>query len=288
MSDLSSPPSPEGQSLREKVAFYLEVDNSPIGLGIDLGILGLILLFSLSFVLNTFSLPSPWQQGLDWLNGAILCLFTLEYGLRLWSAENRLRYLFSPFALIDLMAILPLWLGVLDGRLIRIFRWFRLLRFARFLQKKQRLTRFFSPNTVLFARTLFTLFSIIFIYAGFIYQAEHLLNPEQFATFLDSFYFSVVTMTTVGFGDITPISQAGRLFTVLMILTGVALVPWQLGELIRQLFRSPPPSAALCPQCGPKIRHDGDARYCKRCGTALRIQEQTTRERDSSPVQARN
>ncbi|GGA28414.1 ion channel [Okeania sp. KiyG1] len=82
---------------------------------------------------------------------------------------------------------------------------------------------------MILTRILFTLFTIIFIFSGLIYQVEHGVNSESFKTFLDAVYFSVVTMTTVGFGDVTPASENGRLLTVLMILTGISLIPSQLG-----------------------------------------------------------
>jgi voltage-gated potassium channel len=75
-------------------------------------------------------------------------------------------------------------------------------------------------------------------------------------------------MTTVGFGDITPVSEAGRWFTVLMILTGITLIPTQLSYLIRSVVKVSQAQAVLCKQCGWSI-HDSDARFCKRCGAAL-------------------
>ena len=267
---------PPSRSFRETVEFYLEEDRSPIGVAVDLVIMVLILMFSTFFVLETFPLSSQIHQIVDGASQVILVIFTIEYLLRIWSAENRLAYFFNLYTLIDLLSILPLWIGFFDGRFIRIFRWFRMLRFLRFLWGDQRFYVWLSPRSVIFARTLFTLFAIIFIYSGFIYQFEHSHNPEQFQTFLDSFYFSVVTMTTVGFGDIAPTSSAGRLFTVLMIMTGVALVPWQVGDLIRELAQPSDDqnkNVALlsCSNCHLD-KHDPDALFCKRCGFSIQNQ----------------
>lgn len=259
-------------TLREKVNFYLETDQSKIGVAINVIIMVLILVFSTFFVIETFPLNDDGRQALKLGNRIILGLFSIEYCLRLWSAENRIAYLFNIFSLIDLFAILPLWFGFFDARLIQIFRWFRLLRFLRFFWGDQRFKVWISPRAVIFARTVFTLFAIVFIYSGFIYQFEHFQNPQQFQTFLDSFYFSVVTMTTVGFGDIAPISSQGRLFTVLMIMTGVTLVPWQVGDLIRELASPMVMNSQInCPHCSLG-KHDTDALFCKRCGTSLAIE----------------
>jgi voltage-gated potassium channel len=149
-----------------------------------------------------------------------------------------------------------------------MFRWFRLLRFIRFINLKIYFLRINSEDGVIFARILFTLFTIIFIYSGLIYQVEHPVNAEAFETFVDAFYFSVVTMTTVGFGDVTPISEVGRLLTVLMILTGIAVIPWQLGDLIKQLLKTANQVENFCSGCGLPF-HDKDAQFCKICGTQL-------------------
>jgi voltage-gated potassium channel len=137
-----------------------------------------------------------------------------------------------------------------------------------FLELKISIFRISSEDGVIFARILFTLLAIIFVYSGLIYQVEHPANPESFGTFLDAVYFSVVTMTTVGFGDVTPISESGRFLTILMILTGIALIPWQLGDLIKQLVKSANHGEAVCKGCGWSV-HDANARFCKMCGSQL-------------------
>ena len=81
-------------------------------------------------------------------------------------------------------------------------------------------------------------------------------------------YFSIVTMTTVGFGDVTPISEIGRLLTVLMILTGIALIPWQVGDLIKQIIKTANVVERICSGCGLDL-HDEDAKFCKICGKKL-------------------
>lgn len=256
------------QSWKQKVRFYFEDIETPLGKAINLVITGLVLLSSAIFVAETYPISDAAQDGLSILNNLILIIFTLEYGLRLWSAENKLRYFFSPYSLIDLIAILPFLFTALDIRFIRIFRWFRILRLIRFFEGKTVFGYITRQDSAIFARILFTIFTIIFIYSGLIYQVEHPNNPEEFATFLDAVYFSVATMTTVGFGDITPVSEVGRLLTVLMILTGIALIPWQLGDLIKQLVKTANQVETLCSNCGWET-HDTDARFCKICGWPL-------------------
>ena len=258
------------QKVQQKVRFYLEDIDTPIGRAINLAIAGLVLLSSAIFIAETYAIPEVVRDRIDFLNQLILALFTLEYLLRLWSAEHKLRYFFSLYALIDLIAILPFLFTAIDIRFIRIFRWFRILRLLRYMEGTTLLGYISREDSAIFARILFTLFSIVFIYSGLIYQVEHPINPEAFATFLDAVYFAVATMTTVGYGDITPISQLGRLLAVMMILTGIALIPWQVGNLIRQLVKTSNQTTAtlLCSNCG-LTEHDLDARFCKICGKSI-------------------
>lgn len=250
------------------ISFYLEDIDTPVGRAINLWITFLVLLSSSIFVTQTYKIPSDLRNYLNIIDDGILVIFVIEYGLRLWCAESKVKYLFSFYSLVDLISIFPFLLGFLDTTFLRIFRWFRILRLVRFIQKGNLFSNVSREDTVIVVQILFTLFAIIFVYSGLIYQFEHPANPQVFRTFLDAVYFAVVTMTTVGFGDVTPISQAGRLMTVLMILTGITLIPWQVGDLIKQFVKNNRQVKTMCPTCSLYL-HDADAIFCKLCGTKL-------------------
>lgn len=254
--------------LRRKIALYLEDIETPAGRAVNLFILGLILLSSAIFVAQTYAIPDSVRNIIDVIDRLIGVFFVAEYIIRFLCADNQIKFFFSPFSILDLIAILPFVLRLTNIPYIRMFRWFRILRLIRFINLKIYFLRISSEDGVIFARILFTLFTIIFVYSGLIYQVEHPVNTEAFETFLDAFYFSVVTMTTVGFGDVTPISEVGRLLTVLMILTGIAVIPWQLGDLIKQLLKTANEVEKACSGCGLPF-HDKDAQFCKICGTKL-------------------
>lgn len=252
--------------LREKVAFYLEDIETPVGRGVTLFITGLVLVSSGIFVAQTYQIPSDIREALTDIENCILIIFVIEYCLRLWCAEQKLQFIFSLYSIIDLLSIAPFLIGANAGYL-RLFRWFRILRLIRFIQGKTIFGYVSSEDSAIYARIFFTIFSIVFVYSGLIYQVEHTIN-SQFKTFLDAVYFSISTISTAGLGDITPVSQIGRFLTILMVITGLILVPWQLGDLIKRLVKTTDQVETICSNCGLAF-HDSDANFCKNCGTRL-------------------
>lgn len=255
-------------SPRDRVRGYLETTDTLTGRVVNGAIAALIFLSAAIFVIETYPIPPRVAAAIDAIDWLIVLAFTVEYGLRLWVAERPWRYIFSIYGLLDLIALLPSWIGVVDVRFLRFFRSLRILRLVRIFNNRLWFGRITSADSLILARILFTLGAIIFIYSGLIFQVEHVRNPDNFKTFLDAFYFAVVTMTTVGYGDVTPISEAGRGLTVMMILTGIALIPTQISSLIRQLVKVTDARHVTCSGCGLG-RHEDDARFCKHCGTAL-------------------
>ncbi|MEM9925498.1 MAG: ion transporter [Cyanobacteria bacterium P01_D01_bin.50] len=253
---------------RENTAFYLKDLETPLGKIINITIVILVTLSSGIFVVETYQIPESIRFLLNIIDTLIISFFAVEYLLRLWSAENRFNYIFSFYSIIDLIAILPFLIGTIDISFIRLLRWFRILRLIRYIERQFLFGHITTEDGAIFTRILFTLFAIIFVYSGLIYQVEHPVNPEVFSTFVDAMYFSIVTMTTVGFGDVTPVSQIGRLLTILMILTGIALIPWQIGDLIKRIIKTTNEVKTICSGCSLDL-HDEDAKFCKICGTKL-------------------
>ena len=260
--------------LRQKISFYLDDLATPIGKSINIAIALLVLASASSFVAQTYPIAEITRHRLTLLDDLILGVFVLEYFLRLWCAEQKLKYLFSLYAIVDLLAVLPFFLGAIDVTFIRLLRWFRILRLIRLVESRSLFANKTEDIAILF-RILFTLFAIVFVFSGLIYQIEHLSNPKL-NNFLDAFYFSIFTMTTVGYGDVMPISDAGKLTTVLMVLTGIALIPVQLGELFKRLIKTANEGdranditkEIVCSGCSLSF-HDVDAHFCKVCGTKL-------------------
>lgn len=261
-------------TLKATIAAYLDDTDQETGGWVTGAIATLIVLSAVIFVVETYDISAPWRTVLTWVDWGILGLFGGEYLLRVWTAERRWAYVLSPYGLVDLVAICPFLLGFIDTRFVRLLRWLRILRLLRLLRDRAVVGRLTAIDTLAVIRIVFTLFAIIFIYAGIIFQVEQRYHPETFRSFLDAAYFAVVTMTTVGYGDITPVSDAGRLCTILMILTGIALIPTQLGDLLRRILKASQSLQVPCANCGWSL-HDPDASFCKRCGTALPLPDLT-------------
>lgn len=256
---------------QQRLAIAFDPVESVLGRWINTLLVLLIVGFCTIYVVETYPISDQMHRRLDLADNCILAIFSIEYLLRFLAAKSKLAFVWNWYSAIDLISILPLWFGLFDlgfVRFLRLLEGVRVLRLARYFKSDRWITDPDGADKIIIARIIFTLFAIVFVYAGLIYEMEHAVNPQTFRTFLDAFYFSVVTMTTVGYGDVTPISDGGRLFTVLMILTGIALVPWQIGDLIRRLLRSRAPVETACQQCGLAF-HEADAVFCRRCGTVL-------------------
>jgi voltage-gated potassium channel len=262
------------QKISQKINFYLDDLATPIGKLINIAIAILVLASAISFVAQTYEISEITRHRLNLLDDIILGVFVFEYFLRLICAEQKLKHLFSLYAIIDLVAILPFFLGAIDVTFIRLLRWFRILRLIRLVESRTLFAHKTEDIAILF-RILFTLLAIVFVFSGLVYQIEHPSNPK-FHTFLDAFYFSIFTMTTVGYSDVMPKSDAGKLTTVIMVLTGIALIPVQLGELFKRLVQTANQSdrendvmkESICSGCELSL-HDMDAEFCKVCGTKL-------------------
>ncbi len=273
MSNTETPPKSRVSPLREKIQFYLIDCKTIPGKLIDVSLIFLNILVCVLFVIDTYDI-SESARRLVWNTELIITLFfVIEYLARLYGARNRVRHIFDIYSLIDLAAILPILflplspLGQVKIGFIRIIRVFRIFRFLRFTMDPVFFFGIISVPLLRVVRLLFTILIIFFISSGWFWFVEHGINPGV-NDFGDAFYFSVVTLTTVGFGDITPVSSAGRWVSVFMILSGIVLIPWQVGRIIKEWLQVTHKKEVICPQCGLKY-HDQDASHCKACGHVI-------------------
>ena len=255
------------------VRFYLLDHRTPGGKAIDIALLVLNLLFVALFIIETYPLNSATETWLWRVEIGLAAVFAAEYGLRLYGAQDRLGEATDPYTVVDLVSILPTFAVVLlpqfvaiEVAFLRALRVLRVLRFYRFTRDREFFFGRVDNHTLRVAELLLTLVVLLVAAAGMFYSVEYGQNPAV-TTFGDAFYYTVVALTTVGFGDITPVTTAGRVVTVGSILAGIVVIPWQASRIVRE-WATREQVDVTCPNCGLR-RHDRDASHCKACGHVI-------------------
>lgn len=221
----------------------IEKDDTISGKLFDLFIQFLIILSLISFSVETLpDLNDNFKHLLKSLETSIVIIFTVEYLLRLIVADKKIKFVFSFYGLIDLFAILPFYMTTsLDLRSIRIFRLFRLFRIFKIFRYSQAIQRFkdafFSIKEELFLFLMATGF-LIYLSAVGIYYFENRAQPEQFKSIFHSLWWAVATLTTVGYGDIYPVTVGGKVFTFLILMIGLSIVAIPAGLIASALTKT--------------------------------------------------
>ena len=229
--------------MRERFRAIIESRDSHIGRGFDFTVQTLIVLSTISFTLETLpGLTAKQHQLFGYLETGFIALFTLEYFLRLWVAESRVKFACSFYGLVDAVAILPFYLAMgldLRGiRALRLLRLFRILKLARYSQAISRLG--LALKLAREELILFLAMSIVVIYlaAVGIYYFERDVQPEAFASIPHAMWWAVVTLTTVGYGDLYPVTAGGKVFTFLILFVGLGLVAVPAGIIASALSKA--------------------------------------------------
>ena len=264
---------PDG-GFRQQVRFYLLDHESALGKVIDVALLALNLLFVAVYVAQTYAVSAEARTLLWQVEVAVGAVFAVEYVLRLYGASDRLAEFLNGYTMIDLVAILPTLVLVvlpvsavpLNIGFLRVVRVVRVLRFYRFTKDAEFFFGTVDDNTLRAVKLLLTVLVLFFVSAGLFYNVEAAANPAV-DTFGDAFFYVGVTISTGGFGDILPVTAAGRWVTVAAILGGIIIIPWQAGKIVKE-WRSKEQVNVTCPNCGLSY-HDPDASHCKSCGHVI-------------------
>lgn len=253
--------------LRERAAKALESQDTIDGQLVELAVGILIVSVSVLFVAQTVTTDQALKDAMEIAERGITVIFVVEYLTRWWARRFSWRYLLTPLALVDLAAILPLFIAAKHFQFLRLLRLLRILRIMRVVKSHKFFFGEVSQSHLVVIRILVIVSCIVFITGGVVYDVEVGVN-EKFETFFDGLYFAVVTLTTVGYGDLTPITWAGKAATMAMILTGVLIIPWQLTSLARHIMLETNRRRVTCKSCG-LLYHDRDASHCKACGALI-------------------
>jgi voltage-gated potassium channel len=229
--------------MREKLWSIIEDNTTKKGRIFDYCIQSLILLSLVAFAIET--LPGLSEQTQNLLHAfEIFCvvIFTIEYFLRIYVAKKPFKYIFSFYGIVDLLAILPFYLATtLDFRALRSLRILRLFRAFKLVRYNRALKRFhIAAKLVREELVLFFIISLIAIYltAAGIYFFENQAQPDSFSSIFHSFWWAVVTLTTVGYGDVYPITVGGKIFTFFVLIIGVGVVTIPAGLVASALSRA--------------------------------------------------
>lgn len=220
--------------------------------------------FVIAFVIATsFAERTLWIEIADAIIGIVI---VLDFSARLYVSRHKLRDLMHPAGIADIIVIISL-LAPLAGEgfaFLRVMRTLRLLRSYQVLRLLRDDFKFFKRNELTIFSAL-NLAAFIFVTTALVFETQHLSNPD-IGNYADALYFTVGTLTTTGFGDITLPGPTGRLLSVVIMIFGVSLFI----RLVQVMLR-PPKVTYDCPDCALKL-HDADAVHCKHCGRVIHIE----------------
>lgn len=216
-------------NLKTSLISIIGSNNNKPSRTFDITIIMVILLSMITFSMGTIpKLDNTLKYYIDLLDNLFIIIFTIEYILRIYITDKKLKYIFSFYGLIDLLSILPFFIGLFyDGqylKVLRLLRIFRLLKLTRYSKTVSKFGKAFYNSREEFVIFIFITFIIFFISSVGIYQFEHKAQPEAFGSVFQSMWWAVATLTTVGYGDVYPITIGGKIFTTLMLILGLGIV----------------------------------------------------------------
>ena len=221
----------------------VERSDTVPGRAFDLVMQALILFSIFSFSIETLpDLETSTRIFLDISEVIIVMVFTAEYLLRLYVADRKLGYVLSFYGLIDLIAIVPFYImSSIDLRSLRIFRLLRLFQLMKLLRFSKAMRRF--SRAFVIAKEEIVVFSVItvmllYLSAVGIYYFENEAQPEAFKSIVHSLWWAVTTLTTVGYGDVYPITAGGKIFTFIILMIGLGIVAIPAGLLASSLSKA--------------------------------------------------
>jgi len=260
---------------RERVRHIIFDHNTPMSRGFDVVLLGLISFSVLLVMLETVDqIETRYDTTLLVLEWIITILFTIEYVARLATVANKWRYARSFFGVVDLLAILPVYLSlILPGaqsllviRSLRLLRVFRVLKMARFISEANYLVRAIKASSRKIIVFLIVVLLINVIVGSTMYLIE---GPENgYDSMFRGLYWSIVTMSTVGFGDISPSTPLGQVLAAILMIVGYSVIAVPTGIVSAEVASAGRPREQSCRNCG-SAAHSETARFCDACGFEL-------------------
>ncbi|BCB61225.1 ion transporter [Halomonas sp. A020] len=275
---MSFPLTPGADGLRARLFHIIFESDTPGAKAFDIALIVAILLSVTVILLGSIEIYAErYGQLFFYVEWAFTLLFSLELLVRLYCLERPTVYLKSFYGIVDVVAIIPTWLvllvpgahGLVIVRILRVLRIFRILRLMEFVGEGRLLLDALKRSLRQILLFFSSILMVVTLFAALMYTIE---SPEAgFTSIPMSIYWAIVSMTTVGYGDIVPATPLGKAITVILMLIGYSIIAVPTGVFSAQVIRSIREdrySEEACPGCGHD-RHEKRARYCLRCGTWL-------------------
>jgi voltage-gated potassium channel len=265
-------------SWRKQLHNTIYESNTAAGKAFDISLLILILGSIMVVMLDSVERYHDRYGDLFYiLEWSFTILFTIEYILRLISLRQPLRYVVSFLGVIDLLAIIPGYLSLflvgaqslLVLRALRLLRVFRIFKLTHFLTEMEFLKEALRSSLKKISIFMLVVLSMVIILGSVMYLVEN--GENGFDSIPDSIYWAIVTITTVGYGDIAPVTPLGKFIASIMMFIGYGIIAVPTGIITTEIamaVRGKKHGHEACPGCG-KEGHDRDAKHCKYCGTQL-------------------
>lgn len=252
----------------------------------DIALLATILLSVILVMLESVPVfNAKYHNSLIILEWIITILFTIEYALRLYCVRQPWRYFFSFYGIIDLLSILPTYLGIIypstkylsSIRILRLFRIFRIFRLTQFMRGGSMLLVALRNSRTKIVVFLSFIVLVGVVLGSFMYVLEHNHPDSVIKTMPTGIYWAIVTLTTVGYGDITPITTMGRFLASVVMIMGYGVIAVPTGIFAAEAYKQANLKASqkntqVCQHCHDN-HHMDDSNYCKTCGFPLHKEE---------------
>ena len=263
---------------RKKLYEIIFKADTPAGKLFDVALIVCILVSVGVVMLDSVSSISQQYHGLfvglEWF---FTILFTIEYVLRLYCVPSKLKYTTSFFGIIDLLSILPTYLGIFARgmsylkviRILRVLRVFRILKLGNHTKQADLLRNAMVASRAKIMVFLCFVLTLVVIIGALMYSIEGPPREDTgFTSIPKSIYWAIVTLTTVGYGDISPQTGPGQFLAAIVMLLGYSIIAVPTGIVTAQIVQNQPKKNKLCPACS-HTQHDTDALFCKKCGQQL-------------------
>lgn len=274
-------------TVRDKLRIIIFEADTKAGRRFDVMLIGMILLSVLTVMLDSVpQINAEYGQQLYYAEWFFTLLFTVEYAVRLWCIEHSWHYAKSFYGVVDLLSVLPTYLSLwfpgaqffLAVRILRVLRVFRVLRMVRYVGEAELIAQALAASRRKIIVFVASVLALMVIFGALMYVVEGGTNPA-FASIPHSIYWAVTTMTTVGYGDITPTTPLGQSLASFIMIMGYGIIAVPTGIVTLELNEANRRQAntRTCSDCSAE-GHSREASYCWRCGAPL-----YQRSRDRQP-----